>query len=625
MPTDTRTLSKSDFKVARNCPTKLFYQESGYASVNDFDPYLALLAQGGYMIEQLAKARYPSGRDMGDSRDSALGWAATAEAIRSGDVTLFEATLLNGRRLARVDILERRGNVLRLIEVKAKSWDSDKNRELTDQGKPRVFRNGKGGKNIAADWRKYLEDVTYQCLLLESLFPEFQVEPFLCLVDKSARCITDALPEHFDIVRDAGPDGHTRLVSVSLVGDASLAAREQLTIELPVREEVEMLRNEVQQATAMLLASYEPVFSRIPSPIGTGCRDCEYRIPQSAVRAGQRSGFAECWGSLASVEPSILELTQVSRLPNIDALITAGVGLLDIPDNVVNALAAGGSTALRQWLQITHTRSEQAFVGNGLRPALESAVYPLHFLDFEAARTAVPFHAGMRPYGLLAFQWSCHVIDAPGAPLRHLEWINTDRAWPNEAFARSLARAIGTSGTILTWSPFEKSTLKTVRDELAGRGLLDAELQHLFALVDDASPASARLLDMNRLAATEYFHPGMGGRTSIKVVLDALWKSDGDMRQQFFDLTGKRGDSETGPYAALEPLVIAGVEQEVAEGTAAIRAYEAIMFGAERHDAAVQAAWRQLLLEYCKLDTLAMVLIWENWRRAVGLEGRGAL
>ena len=43
-----------------------------------------------------------------------------------------------------------------------------------------------------------------------------------------------------------------------------------------------------------------------------------------------------------------------------------------------------------------------------------------------------------------------------------------------------------------------------------------------------------------------------------------------------------------------EPLVIAGVEQEVAEGTGAIRAYEALMFGAERHDAAVQVAWRRI-------------------------------
>ena len=74
MPTDTRTLSNSDFKVARDCPTKLFYKESGgYASVNDDDQYLALLAQGGYMIEQLAKARYPHGREMGESARSRAG------------------------------------------------------------------------------------------------------------------------------------------------------------------------------------------------------------------------------------------------------------------------------------------------------------------------------------------------------------------------------------------------------------------------------------------------------------------------------------------------------------------------------------------------------------------------
>ncbi len=116
---------------------------------------------------------------------------------------------------------------------------------------------------------------------------------------------------------------------------------------------------------------------------------------------------------------------------------------------------------------------------------------------------------------------------------------------PNAAFARSLAQAIGPSGTVLTWSSFESSILKTVRDELTARDLLDAEPARLFALVDDsASGSSARVLDMHRLAATEYFHPGMGGRTSIKVVLDALWRSDADMRSQFFALTGKRGDPE---------------------------------------------------------------------------------
>jgi hypothetical protein len=619
MPADTRTLSKSDFKTGRECITKLYYKELGsYASVNDDDPYLALLSQGGYMVQQLAKARYAGGREMGAEQDPRAAWAATEEAIRGGDVTLFEATLLQDRQLARVDILQRTGGRLRLIEVKAKSWDAVQDRELAEQGKPREFWTSRGGAKITATWRPYLEDVTYQCLLLESLFPEFVVEPYLCLVDKTARCITDALPEHFDIAREVDSEGRTRLISVSLAGNANAAATERLTIEIPVRAEVDALARDVHQATTIMLASYEPQLRRVPAPIGTACRHCEYRVPKSTVSTERLNGFAECWGPLADVAPSILELHQVSRLRGADALIELGIaGLLDIPDDVVDALKNGGVIAARQHLQITHTRSGRSFLGDGLRPALEAVTYPLYFLDFEAARIAVPFHAGMPPYGLLAFQWSCHVVSTPGAQPLHFEWINTDRTWPNEAFARSLANTIGSIGTVLTWSPFEASTLKTVRDELRDRGLLDDTLDRLFSLVDPESPERARIVDMHRLAAKEFFHPDMGGRTSIKVVLDALWRSDEAMRQQFTTLTGKLGDPLKGPYAALTPLVISGVEQAVAEGTGAIRAYEAMMFGVERHDAAVQAAWRQLLLEYCKLDTLAMVLIWDCWQRSV--------
>ena len=32
---------------------------------------------------------------------------------------------------------------------------------------------------------------------------------------------------------------------------------------------------------------------------------------------------------------------------------------------------------------------------------------------------ALPYHAGMRPYGHVVFQWSCHTVDAPGAEPRH--------------------------------------------------------------------------------------------------------------------------------------------------------------------------------------------------------------
>lgn len=627
MPAHSRTLSKSDFKVARSCPTKLYYKESGhYASSLDDDPYLALLAQGGYMVEQIAKARYPDGVELGNRQDPVKGWADTQSAILNGDCVLFEATLLNGRLLARVDILERKGNTLRLIEVKAKSWDSAKDRELADKGKPNPFWAARGPRAIANTWREYLEDVTFQTLLLESLFPEFRVKPYLCLVDKVEPCITDALPEYFEIVREAGRDGRTRLVTANLVGDPTHVARERLTVEIAVHEEVNVLRDEVQQATSTFLASYDPEITRIAAPIGVGCKKCEYRVKPADINENQRNGFAECWGPLATIEPSILDVFSVSSLKDgkevlADRMIRDGtVRLHDIPEHVIDSLAGGGPNSLQQWTQIVHTKSGQPFIGNALRSAIESAVYPLYFLDFEAARMAVPFHTGMRPYGMLAFQWSCHIVDAPGAPLRHVEWINTDRSWPNEAFARSLAQVLGSTGTVLTWSPYEASTMRAVRDELTERGLLDAGLEQFFELVNQEVPSSSLvILDMHRLTKSDFFYPGMGGRTSIKVVLDTLWRADAAMRAQFLALTGKSGQPDVGPYASLDPIVIAGIQQEVSEGTAAIRAYEELMFGSERHDESVQSAWHRLLLEYCKLDTLAMVLIWEHWRRSVGL------
>ena len=46
-----------------------------------------------------------------------------------------------------------------------------------------------------------------------------------------------------------------------------------------------------------------------------------------------------------------------------------------------------------------------------------------------------------------------------------------------------------------------------------------------------------------------------------------------------------------------------------------MRAYEAMMYGVEKRDADGRSNWRALLLQYCKLDTLSMVLIFEHWRR----------
>jgi len=111
----------------------------------------------------------------------------------------------------------------------------------------------------------------------------------------------------------------------------------------------------------------------------------------------------------------------------------------------------------------------------------------------------------------------------------------------------------------------------------------------------------------------------MRGRTSIKVVLDALWKSDSRMRDQFAAWTGLVADGDSDPYSALPPLEINGVPQDVHEGTGAVRAYQEMMYGADKENVEVRQSWARLLLQYCHLDTLSMVLIFEHWRRVTGV------
>jgi hypothetical protein len=132
----SRTLSKSDFKLARTCDAKLFFRENGFPDNRDSNPYLALLAEGGYMVEALAKAKYVDGVQLEYGRGVADDFQRTIDQLGRDQVALFEATLLVGRQQARVDILEKKGNTVRLLEVKANPSTVLNTRCLCPTGKP---------------------------------------------------------------------------------------------------------------------------------------------------------------------------------------------------------------------------------------------------------------------------------------------------------------------------------------------------------------------------------------------------------------------------------------------------------------------------------------------------------
>src|SRR5579862_4324709 len=117
-------LTKSDFVVARTCPTKLYFKKLRYLSLRDDDLYMEFLADGGYMVEAMAKLLYPDGREIGHWDKPEQAFEETGTTLTSGNCTLFEATIVHGKLLARLDIIQRFGQTLRLIEVKSSSVDT---------------------------------------------------------------------------------------------------------------------------------------------------------------------------------------------------------------------------------------------------------------------------------------------------------------------------------------------------------------------------------------------------------------------------------------------------------------------------------------------------------------------
>jgi hypothetical protein len=197
--------------------------------------------------------------------------------------------------------------------------------------------------------------------------------------------------------------------------------------------------------------------------------------------------------------------------------------------------------------------------------------YPRLYLDFETVQFAVPVWAGTKPYQQLVFQWSLHVEREPGV-LEHRAFLDTSGGPPSRAAAEALVEAAGDAGPIFVYHDFEKWRLL----ELAQMEL-------------DLAPAlegvMGRLVDLYRLTREHYEHPALHGSYSLKNVLPTV-----------------------------DPLLDHALLEEVRDGLSAQAAFhEAIAphTPVERRD-----ELRAGLLEYCGLDTLALV------RLAHRLEGR---
>ncbi len=595
-------LSKSDFKLARTCPTKLYFKKKKYPTTMDDDAYLQLLAKGGYMIEAIAHLLYPDGVEVEHTAGTEAAVVETKRLLAEGHTELFEPTFISGGKLVRVDIFRMIGDTIELIEVKAKSWDSD------DPGQMFLKR----GTGLQTKWEPYVADVAYQKRVLEEVFPDHRVIPYLMMPDKSKTSSIDLLHRNFDIKQTTHPATGYTSYDITFTGDADELRADHFLTRVNVEEEVAMIEAQIDQEMALLLDVALPELTHVDTPLSKHCRSCEFRTTDY-----ESSGFAECWGDLGRQEHHIFDLYYGTTIPGLngflfdEAIERGQASLLDLDESQFrNKAGKIGTRNIRQIAQLTNTRNNTEWQDGGLAREMANCTYPLHFIDFETSTMAIPYHAGMQPYEVVSFQWSCHTIETRGAAPVHTEWINTEDVFPNFEFARSLRDQVGNEGSILIWSSHEKTILKHIRAQMDKRYFFDQDLSDWI----DETLAGDRIADMYKWCVDYYFHPLMKGRTSIKNVCDAVWQTDAEVRAEFPEYhAADESGGLVSPYDSLPAVRVHGREMDISVGTDAVTAYQSLLYGLDRDDEEARRAITEGLLTYCKLDTASMVMIWRHW------------
>ena len=482
-----RLLTKSRFKLALECPTKLYYTaNSKYANEQNDDSFLQALAAGGYQVGELAKLYYPEGFDV-TTLDPTEAVEQTRDLLESSNATLFEAAISVDNLLVRVDILEKQGDHFNLIEVKAKS---------IDPGNPKLMRNNGNGPTSA--WNPYLQDVAFQHHVLQKAYPGCTINCYLMLVDKTAVASTDGLNTHFRVVRHQG----TRQ---SIQVDANLTPAElepRLLALINVDDAVKWIDEEQRidgrefKSQIEHLANIYTHDTREQGSLGKHCLGCEFKTSEESARAGLLSGYHECWTRELQwtdadfQTPTVLNIWD---LKSADRLMQAGkLKLTTLTEDDINLAEddrPGLSRTQRQWKQITMARdcdTEPYIDRVGLNTEMNTWQYPLHFIDFETTAPALPFTRGMKPYETVAFQFSHHVLHEDGRVEHSGQFLeSTPGTFPNLAFVKELRRQLCVdTGTVFRFHNHENTVLAGILRQMQDSDLTTpSEMEELSAFI----------------------------------------------------------------------------------------------------------------------------------------------
>ena len=663
----SRFLTKSIFRLGLECPTKLYYtKNSEYHDNQAGDPFMQALAKGGYQVGEMAKYKYcddPQGHGITIEtliEEDALQMTKD-KLMAHSNVVIAEGAFRYENLFIRADIVVRDGHTIKLIEVKSKSVTNGE-----------VFFDKKG--KPSAKWQPYLYDIAFQTYVMQKALPQFEIKPYLLLINKDAVASRDGLNQLFKV----GKDEKGRLdVKVAEGFTTAQIGNFDLLKEIPMSEVMERLYGlpipndnvpdehrgfeQFIKWSAGLYVSKQRHWCK-PS---MSCKKCTF----VAAGTDKKCGLTECWSNhpwsiVGQVSAEQLKEVKVTDLwlglggarisqkvmeQNVPFISLLNAEFLRPESGKEDPEKYGMTSFERRRYQIEAVQkgsNDYIFLKSDFDSMRSKWKYPLNMIDFETSVVALPYFKGMAPYETVAFQFSHHIMHEDGRVEHHNDFISWEQGeYPNLMFVRALKASLEPNhGTIFRYAAHENTVLNKIKRDIAF--LKPDDQDELLAFIDSITEENIdkkskrigyrNMVDMADLVRKVYYSPRAGGSNSIKRILPAIIH-DCPTVAELFSQTGKYGkgleydsrnfedhvwirdEKNRDPYKTLLPLTtFDGVADydlfddlgEVADSSAAMTAYNKLQWSfigdSER------LALRDALLQYCELDTLAMVMLMQG-------------
>lgn len=582
----TKYFTKSAFKMSLECPRKLYYayDKGVYANQDLDDDFLKSLAEGGFQVGEFAKLCYGIGEENTISTlktEEAI--TQTKELFRHDNINMAEAAFLYENMLVRVDVIEKKGNVINLIEVKAKSWNPDEDSFLSKK---------KNTNATNSDIRPYLYDVAFQKYVvvraLKEMFPheQFTVYAYLMMADKSRTATVNGLNQLFKVKTTPEERSYIETAPNAMEIVTSIPLSERVVRPFDVDDICDNIidgeYDEQRDPEFMVGGCFKEHVKRMANDycnhkksdciIGSKCFSCQF-YKKTTDSDKMLDGYCECWKEKAGFDPSKAKRALIQDLNGQyikkDAYIKGLKFFMDeLTEDDLKKQSGKTHDGLdhyeKKWLQIgIATQNEEILndfqsdmVGDvylnieGIKKEMQTWQFPLHFIDFETSAVALPFYDKMRPYEQVAFQFSHHRVDRNDDgtyTITHAgQFINTTPGhFPNFDFIRALKAELDKDqGTIFRYSSHENTILREIHRQLDVQDAPDKrELQAFIDSITQYKVGTGKeekiyagernMVDLAAVVYKYYYHPLMNGGFSIKVVLPSVLNSSDFIKDKY--------------------------------------------------------------------------------------------